>query len=217
MPSICQARCNCCDYASEVFPAQYGAIFVDLPSADSPAPLVAGAAIFDASSRHSFAKQSDPQLVVLAHPIESAILKKTGYSWTTLAIAGRYVLVRRVACLDCGTLFDVKRLKCPSALGCQTGCISGIVLAVVVGLWWRNFWLGVGTACVVGLGCTAVIDAAGWLYTGVVFRARARALDGPWNCPHCGLGRYAGAERRITFPCPQCSAHSMQIRFVGMS
>jgi hypothetical protein len=216
LPTIYQARCDRCTYASDVFPAEYGAVFVDEPLGGSVS-VVAGAVLHGATGDVGIAEQSDPRLVVLAHPIEDHILAETGYTWTDLAIAGRYVRVRRVVCRSCGTLFEVRRLTCPPALGCQIGCVSGLVVGIAAGVWWRSFWLGCGTAYGTVLGCMAVVGAAGWAYTRVRFRERARELEGPRNCPRCGSGRYTGAESRRVFPCPQCSQRSMQVRSVGMS
>ena len=217
MPTIYQARCDGCTYASDLFPSEYGAVLVDEPPVGRSGSVVAGAVLYGAARDAGFAEQSDPLLVVLAHPIEDHILAETGYTWTSLAIAGRYVRVRRVVCRDCGTLFDVRRLTCPPALGCQIGCALGLVVGIAAGVWWRSFWLGFSTAYGTILGCMAVLGAAGWAYTRVRFRERARELDGPRRCPRCGSGRYAGAESRRVFPCPQCSEQSMRVRPVGRS
>jgi hypothetical protein len=192
-------------------------VFVDEPSVGVSGSVVAGAVLHGAAGETDFAERTDPRLVVLAHPIEDHILAETGYTWSGLAVAGRYVRVRRVVCRDCGTLFEVRRLTCPPALGCQVGCVSGLVVGIAAGVWWRSFWLGVGTAYGTVLGCMAVVAGAGWAYTRVRFRKRARELGGPWNCPRCGSGRYTGVESRRVFPCPQCSERSMRARSVGMS
>ncbi|MBN9524343.1 hypothetical protein J0H58_38485 [bacterium] len=222
MPTIYQARCGRCTYASDVFPAEYGAVLVDVPPVGGSGPamagaVVAGAVLHGAAGEARIAEQSDPRLVVLAHPAEEHILAETGFTWTGLAIAGRYVRVRQVVCRDCGTLFEVRRLTCPPALGCQIGCVSGLVAGVAAGVWWRSFWLGFGTAYGTVLGCMAVVGAAGWAYTRVRFRRRAREVGGLRSCPRCGSGRYAGVESRLVFPCPQCSQRSLKVRSVGKS
>ena len=200
-----------------MFPAEYGAVFVDEPPAGGSGSVVAGAVLHGVAAGAGIAEQPDPRLVVLAHPIEDHILAETGYTWTGLARAGRYVRVRRVVCRDCGTPFEVRRLAWPPAVGCQVGCLSGLAVGIGVGLWAQSFWVGLGTAYGAVLGSMAVVGLAGWAYTRVRFRERARAVGGPWCCPRCGSGRYAGAESRRLFPCPQCAERSMRVRSVGMS
>jgi hypothetical protein len=217
LPIIYQARCNRCTYASDVFPSEYGAVFVDKPPVGGYGTVVAGAVLHGAVGEAGIAEQADPRLLVLAHPIEDHILAETGYTWTGLALAGRYVRIRRVVCRDCGTLFEVRQLSCPPALGCQIGCLSGLVVCVVAGVWGRSFWLGFGVASGTVLGCMAVAGTVGWVYTQVRFRDRARELKGSRCCPRCNSDRYIGVESRRVFPCPQCSKRFMRIRAVGMS
>jgi hypothetical protein len=217
LPTIYQARCDRCTYTSDVFSAEYGAVFVDQTPVGGSASVVAGAALHGVAGNAGIAEQSDRRLVVLAHPIENHILAETGYTWSGLAWAGRYVRLRRVVCQDCGTLFEVRRLTFPPALGCQTGCASGLLVGVAVGVWERSFWVGFGTAYGVVLGSMAVVGLTGWAYTRLRFRDRARSLAGPRCCPRCGSGRHAGVESRRVFPCPQCSGRSMHVRPVGRS
>ena len=217
MPTIYQARCDYCTYASEVFPAEYGAVLMDEPPGRGPGSVVSGAVLHGEAGEASIAEQSDPRLVVLAHPCEEHILAETGYTWTGLAVAGRYVRVRQVVCRDCGTLFDVRRLTWPPALGCQIGCVTGLLVGVAAGVGWRSFLLGFSAASGTVLGFAAVIEVAGWAYTRMRFQERAREIDGPRSCPRCGSGLYSGVESRRVFPCPQCSERSMRVQPVGRS
>jgi hypothetical protein len=200
-----------------MFPAEYGAVFVDEPPVGGSGSVVAGAVLHGAAGDAGIAEQSDPRLVVLAHPIEHRILAETGYSWMGLTVAGRYVRIRRVVCRDCGTLFEVRRLTSPPTVGCQIGCVLGLVVGLATGIWRRSFPFGFSAGYGTVLGCTAVASAASWAYTRLRFRERARVLDGPRNCPRCGSGRYAVADGRGVFPCPECSEPSMRVRSVGMS
>jgi hypothetical protein len=153
----------------------------------------------------------------LAHPIEGPILAETGYTWATLAWAGRYVRIREVVCLSCGTLFEVRRLTCPPGLGCQIGCITGLIAGIGVGAWEGSFWRGFGTAYTVVLGCYVAATTAAWLYTRLLFRERTRAIDGSHSCPKCISGKYVGIESRRILPCPKCREVAMRVSSVGMS
>jgi hypothetical protein len=217
VPTIFQARCENCDFASAVFPAEYGAVFVDQPQANNSGTVVAGAVLHGDAKNAEIAEQADPRLIVLAHPIEFEILAESGYTWTTLAWAGRYVRVRRVVCRDCGTLFEIPQLTFPPAVGCEVGCISGLVIGVAVGIWRRSLVVGFGAAYTAVLGCVVLLSVAGIVYTRVRFRRRARELRGSACCPRCRSGRYAGAESRRVFPCPKCSQPAMRVRRVGIS
>ncbi|HEY1186457.1 MAG TPA: hypothetical protein VGE74_02320 [Gemmata sp.] len=220
MPTIYQARCDRCSYASDVFPAEYGAVFVDEPPVGGSGAVVAGAVLHGYAREAVIAEPSDPRLVVLAHPIEDDILAETGYTWTGLAWAGRYVRVHRVVCRDCGTLFEVRWLTCPPALGClgcQLGCATGLLTGIGVGIWQRSFCVGFSTTYGVLLGSMAVVSLVGWIYTRVWFRERVREVAGPRCCPRCESGKYYGAESSRVLPCPRCSEWSMRVHSVGMS
>jgi hypothetical protein len=93
----------------------------------------------------------------------------------------------------------------------------GLTVGLGVGIWERNFCLGAFVAYVLGLASWAVAYAAGWAYTRLRFRERARAVSEPSCCPRCGSRRYAGAESRRLFPCPQCGEQAMRVLPVGRS
>jgi hypothetical protein len=217
LPTIYQAHCDRCPYASDEFPAEYGAVFVDEPSPGGSGLVVAGAVLYETAAGADIAEQPDTRFVVLAHPIEDHILGETGYTWTGLAWAGRYVRVRRVVCRDCGSLFEVRRLTVPPAFGCQVGYFVGLAAGLGIGFWKGSFCAGFGATYGAVLGCWAVASLACWLHTRLRFRERAREVDGPRSCPRCGSGRYAAADSRRVFPCPQCSERSMRVQSVGMS
>jgi ssDNA-binding Zn-finger/Zn-ribbon topoisomerase 1 len=217
MPTIFQASCNHCLFASDIFPAEYGAVFVDKPASERINSVVAGAVMFDDAKEAEVAEQGDPRLVVLAHPVESAILAETGFTWITVAWAGRYVRVRRVVCRSCGTLFEVRRLTCPIALGCMVGSIVGLTVGISYGIWERSFCFGFWAANGMALGFWATAFMAGSSYTRLRFKARAKAIDGPYHCPNCGSRRYVGIETRRSFPCPKCGECAMRVRSVGFS
>lgn len=216
MPTIYQARCDSCSYASDVFPAEYGAVFLDQPPPSASNTVVAGAVLHDSVATR-FAEEEDRRFVVLAHPIEGYILSETGYTWARLAWVGRYVRIRRVVCASCGAFFQMRRLTCPPGLGCQFGCVTGLIGGIAVGVWKRSFWLGFGTAYGLVLGCHLVAATAGWFYTRQRFHCRALEIDGPHCCPQCGSRKYVGIETRRTLPCPKCCEVAMRVRMVGMS
>lgn len=218
MPTIYHAHCDLCQYTSDVFPAEYGAVFVDEPPMTAGSgSVLAGAVLNEQTLNTTFAEQADPRMVVLAHPLEESILAGTGYTWIKLALVGRYFRFRRVICRSCGTLFEVRWLTCPPGLGCQVGCVSGILAGIGYGVWRQSFCAGFWAGYGIVLGCYVLASSVGWLYTRLRFRARARELDGPSSCPTCGSTHHAGVESRRIFPCPRCGEQAMSVRSVGMS
>jgi hypothetical protein len=217
LPTIFQARCSRCPFVSDMFPSEYGAVFVDQPASNGITSVVAGAVLFQHTGEAEVAEQGDPRLVVLAHPIESHILAETGYTWLTLAWAGRFVRVRRVVCKSCGTLFEVRRLTCPPAVGCEVGLVIGLIVGVFYGFREGHFCSGLSAAGGIALGFYLMTSLAGWIYARFRFKARAKIIDGPHNCPKCKSKGYVGVQTRRTFPCPKCGEFAMRVQSVGMS
>lgn len=220
MATLFQARCECCSYSSELFLSEYGAVFVDSPPPDTVNTVIAGVGLYVLTIDAGIAEQGEPQLVVLAHPIEEYILAQIGYTWSKLAWAGRYLGIRRVICRSCGLLFDVRKLTCPLAFGTPIGCVLGIGVGIGIGFWKRSFSLGLSTFFGVYLGWLTVANTAGWLYIRLRFSERARVLDGPHCCPNCGTCRYESVESigsGRTFPCPECGAQALRIISFGVS
>ena len=217
VPTIYQRRCSRCSFASDIFPAEYGAVFVDQPASGGMNSVVAGAALFQDTGEEAIAEQGDPRLVVLAHPIEHHILAETGYTWPTLVWAGRYVRVRRVVCKSCGNLFEVRRLTSPPAIGCMVGLIVGLTVGIFYGVREGSFGSGFSAAGSITLGFYVVTGIVIWLYTRFRFKARAKEIDGPHNCPKCNSSAYVGVETRRTLPCPKCGESAMRVQSVGMS
>ncbi len=216
LPTIFQAQCDHCSFVSDVFPAEYGAIYLDEPQPAGENTLVAGIAFFE-GAKGKVAIQGDRRLVVLAHPIEDAILAETGLTWESLVWAGRYVRIRRVVCKSCGTLFEIHRLACPPGLGCMVGSFVGLPVGVAFGLWERSFCFGFWVAYGIAFGFCCAANLAGWVYIRLRFKGRAKAIDGPPCCPNCHSTGWASVERRRTFPCPQCGQKAMRVRSVGKS
>jgi predicted Zn-ribbon and HTH transcriptional regulator len=218
MPVIFQARCGRCGFHSDIFPAQYGAVWVDEPLAEGASGLLAGAVLDDAARGSRLAEQPDPRLVVLAHPIEDQILKNLGYTWWSAGWSGRYVSVHRVVCRDCGTIFDRRRLAVPGTVGCGPGCVIGLVAGLA-------FWLVDGSACqglMAGYLTALVFTWAAQLLTSMAVsrrhRDRAREIAGPKSCPRCGSRNHVGTERQPQeLPCPACGEREYTVRAVGKS
>ena len=218
MPTIYQGRCESCGFASAIFPAGYGAVFVDEPPAEPSRSLILGAGLIGPTGGAGFAEQEDPRLVVLAHPGEQDILEETGYTWWGLAWSGRYVGVCRVACPSCGLIFDVRKLACPPGLGCLVGSALGLAAGIAAGVWEGSFCFGGTVRWVVARQGHGLASLCAWAYIRLRFRERVRALAGPNYCPGCGANKYVGVEGcRGSFPCPHCGERSMHIQSVGMS
>ena len=133
MPTILQAQCDRCGYASEHFSEHYGAVLVDDLPCDTPQYLVAGAALIQTSVTAQTAKSEDPRLLVLAHPRESDILANAGYTWRTVAAEGRYVAVQSGMCRSCGQRFDYRWLAYAALAGRSSGIGLGLVCGVIGG------------------------------------------------------------------------------------
>lgn len=216
MPTIYQGHCASCGYGSAIFPAGYGAVFVDEPPAEPSSSLILGAVLIGPASGAEFAAQDDPRLVVLAHQGEQDILEETGYTWWGLAWSGRYVEARRVVSPSCGRIFDVRKLACPPGLGCMVGSALGLVAGVAAGIWEGSFCFGGAAGLAVVLVCNGLASLGASAY--LRLRFRARALAGPNRCPGCGADKYVGVEGcRDSFPCPQCGERSMRMQSVGTS
>lgn len=214
MPDIYQAKCDSCSYTSDLFPSEYGAVFLDEPPVHESMPTVAGATLHDDVVEAEIMEQSDPRLVVLAHPIEHSILSDTGYNWVSLALAGRYVRVSCVLCAKCGTPSEVCRLTWPPVVA-YLGCLPSIMLMIAAMIFWQ---LGIWAAYGIALGMIVTLWFAGWAYTRLRFRKRASDIEGCWSCSRCGSSKYARVKRsRNLLPCPQCSEQSLQVHSVGIS
>jgi hypothetical protein len=215
LPIIFQAHCESCAFASEIFPAEYGAVFVDQPVGDGPNLTLAGWVLFGPSTGAEIAEQKDDRLVALAHPGEEYFLSQTGYTWSGLIRTGRYVRVRRVVCRECGTLYETRSLTCPPAFGCMTGLVVGLIVGVSLGVLERSFWYGYWLLFGIAWACNAVATLAAWLYIRVRFAERAKSLEEPAECPKCGSARRSKILTRRVLPCPQCGKCSMRVRSVG--
>lgn len=216
MPTIYQARCERCGYLSDLFPSEYGAVFVDEPTAESSS-LVLGAALHSDVGGATFARQGDPRFVVLAHPLEAHFLAEAGYTWASLTRAGRYVRVRVVGCVGCGAMYEVRRLACPPGFGCLVGCVVGLAVAFWVAIKAENWLAGLIGAWMCAMGIWLSTTLVGEVYTRVRFRKRARELDGPRSCPRCESAERVGANTKRTLPCLACGHPAMHIHPVGMS
>jgi len=218
MPTIYQGRCAACGYASDLFPAESGAVLVDRPVPGLSGTAVAGAALYEDVAGAAFAEPSDPRLVALAHPLEQDILSAAGYTWGSCAWAGRYVRIRRVVCRGCGTLFEVRRLTCPPAFGCLPALLVGAGVGAAAGIQEGNFCPGFFAGYLATLGCWGLVAFGMGLFTRLRFRERARSVAGPGRCPRCGADRYSGVPTgRRRWPCPQCGQRTLTVRAVGIA
>jgi hypothetical protein len=204
-----------------MFPASYGAVWLgntDRPPPLSDNPVVAGAVVDRPAGEPRFLHQDDPRLIVLAHPLERSILRSTGYTLTTCALAGRYVQIHQVICRNCGTLFDVRRLTAPPLLGCPVGLAAGLAAGVLVGIQDESFCLGVTTGYLTAIGVMLLLHFPAALFVRWRYRERARAIEGLGECPQCGSrDRAVVPTCKERLPCPACKQRTQAIRTVGMS
>ncbi|HUQ72657.1 MAG TPA: hypothetical protein VM165_24220 [Planctomycetaceae bacterium] len=217
MPEIFQAQCASCSYESDHFLSGYGAILLDEPTAPQNQGIVAGAVLFGSHSESKLPSTSDPHLLVIAHPLEEDIIAEAGHTQTTLMWMGRYVRVRQVICMSCGTLSEVRSLTCPPGFGCLTGLVIALAMGTCYGVWKQSIGAGFVTFWITAAGVPVITSAFGHFCVRIRFSERAKVIDGPSNCPKCGEKRLAGVESRRVFPCPKCREHAMRIKVVGIS
>lgn len=222
MPTVYEGRCDRCAYSTGIFPAEYGAVFVDKPLMGELGALanslLAGAVLFEDPGEDPLLRQGDPRFVALAHPLEDAILKEAGYTWAGCWLAGRYVRVIPVVCRSCGTFFERCSLSCPGALGCLPGLLLGLIAGVIVGVWERDFCLGLSTAATAAVLLEFLLLAAGGPLIRLCYADRARSIARNRACPNCGGRPCASAQSWSTrLPCPRCSEGIQTIRTAGIS
>ncbi len=204
MASLYKLTCSACNYTSPAQSGHKAAVIVDEPS----------------SSNH--VHPDNDRLVILAHPLESLILKELGISWGSTAFGGRGMHIHCVICRECGTIYEIRRLSAGlAALGCS-GCFTILGLSVGIGILagWQleSIWLGVVAGW---LGLWALETFGDWAIARHVrrrFQDRVREFDRGPGCPRCGSTRFADFRpRREAFPCPKCTQHDLRVRCVGRS
>lgn len=199
MPVIYQGVCSACAYDSGRRSEGYFAVIVDKPCASM------------------WTHSDDPHLVVLAHPAESFILDELGDTLTDVCLSGRMVQVRNVACKNCGTMGEVRRLHAGlSDIGCA-GCLAMMCVAALAGV-----AVGCRSGFLAGW-CTLLFllvaaDVAILRYIRWRYSSQAREFDFGPDCPKCHSKEY------VRFPprwgkllCPICGNRTVKVRMVAKS
>ncbi|MCE9532398.1 MAG: hypothetical protein K8T89_14950 [Planctomycetes bacterium] len=176
--------------------------------------------IVDEPSQSSHADPDDRRIVILEHPLETAILKELGVTEWSAGIGGRMLYIRQVVCRACGTLYKVRRL---SATTGSTGCLVILCLSAGIGAyvgWQRNSfplaflagWLGmIGMLVPTEL---VVSQFVRWSY-----QDRAKEFDRGPDCPNCHSKKYVcfRPPRWGKLRCPKCLQKSVRVNIVGKS
>jgi transcription elongation factor Elf1 len=202
MPLIFEGRCSACEAVTPRTSDGYMAVYVDEPALTHAHPC-------------------DPNLVILAHPGESWILKEIGYSFEAASLGGRLVSVAKVFCQACGQPFEIRRLTAGlGAFGC-VGCFALVVggVAAIVGV--KSLlgnWIGYLVGCAVFVLLMTVAESAVVRFVRSKYPERVARLDTPAICPHCGSPKYSrpGSLRGL-FPCVACGQKAVRFRIVGKS
>ena len=215
IPSVLQARCAACNHESEVFSAGYGAIWLD-EAPSKPASTLAGAVLTASTGDADVATVADGHLVPLAHPAEWDILREHGYTFDTVALAGRHVSVSRMICRRCGTMFERRRLDFGGAAGCMPGLVLGVVAIVLAWYFGAGPWAFLVGMLAVYLTWGAVA-LFGHLHIRLRFHERAQMVATDKDCPKCGSSDAVTVNSRGPFPCPECGEPQLGIDMVGMS
>jgi ssDNA-binding Zn-finger/Zn-ribbon topoisomerase 1 len=217
MPSVYEAQCPRCGCKGRHSTARYGAVFMDEPVEEESLTTKAHAVQSRSNLTALVADPEDCRMLVLAHPLEGRILKEAGYTWDTVKKAGRFVLVDEVVC-ECGKTFRVRKLMGPAFSGGVGSCLvfAGMLMATIdAGLQMESFWFAIGALLVITWSYVVAEQAYGRWYIRCYFRERAKAIDGPSQCPDCGSKDFVSIARSRTFPCPQCGETAM--RFITVA
>jgi hypothetical protein len=211
VPVIYEAKCSKCAYRFGGL-AGYQAVIVDQPD-DS-----------------SLAHPEEPRLVILAHPGESHILARCGFTYQTAARDGRLVAVKNVACSDCGTRYELRRVDANSVqlLG-DAGCagiavaqLAVLTIAAIIG--WQSGWYltgfflaAIGLCAVCGM-LFQVADARASRFVRSRHPDRVREFDRGPGCPRCHSLEYTRLSTRAgKLRCPECQQYTVEIKAVAKS
>jgi hypothetical protein len=194
--------CGRCGYAAPASQACDAAVVVDEPSSSL------------------FAHPEDKRLVVLpSFESQESILKELGLSYRAAALTGRLVLIRKVICRTCGTLYELRKLGVGlAAPGCSgfflmalVAIVGGVTVGLITRAWWAGLLAGLGgLVLLIDITVRALSAYVRWRY-----RERASAFDRQAPCPRCGKWGHVAVVSvfRRVFPCPQCGQRSLRVRF----
>jgi hypothetical protein len=204
MPVIYGATCSACDYGANAHSEGYLAVIVDEPC----------------TSMH--AHSAEPHLVILGHPLESMILEELGFTFTSARLGGRMVYVKNVACKECGTMYEIRRLGAGSASLGGTGCLVmlGLSGAIGVAIGWNSesIFFGFIAGWLALLGFFSLGDAV--ISTLIRWRSkdRVRQFDRGPDCPKCHCTKYVTFRpSRCKLTCPKCGRQTVEVHRVGIS
>ncbi len=205
MPAIYEGSCSACGAVTKRTRGGYEAVLLDEP----------------ASTPH--AHPEDPYLVILAHPHQSEILSKTGYSYVAVIRAGRLVEAREVFCKSCGRMFEIRRLDAGLAWFGLWGGLGAVALMLAFGVGVGRLvggeWAGhVAGACFFVFLLAAADQGTGW-FVRRQYPERANRVATPVGCPDCGCQRVEQlslVRHGLTQParCTKCGERSVQYRTV---
>ena len=164
-----------------------------------------------------FAASADANLVVLAHPLESHILKSTGHTYVSLLREGRFVRVNNVLCAACGHLYGRRRLQAPGGVGCVSTLLLALIVGLVVAYSRANVAAGLAAVMATVLVVSFLVETLAHVYTRVRFRERARVVEATRACPHCSFAAYHKPQTSRSLPCPECRAVGLTVTCVGRS
>lgn len=211
MPAVFQASCASCAYRTAEFVAGYAGILL------GPADSSAASLVSPQVPSYRSTDGEDEQFVILAHPSESSIQARTGYTDWDLLREGRLVRATVLLCDDCGTLQHRHALAAPSAIGCLPALALGIASGVLTGILSRKLVVGAFATLFCPLLLFLVAERATHFFTRLRFRTRTRILSSRPHCTSCGSSRLLHASTAHTFPCPICSRRELRARMIGIS
>ena len=203
MPPIVEGRCSACNAVAARTSDRYMAIFMD-------------------EAARELAHQDDPHLIILAHPGESRILAKLGFTFQTAALSGRLVSVSKVFCKECGQSFEIRHLTTGlGVFGCF-GFVILVALAIPVGVGIAllvDNWIG----CIAGfvtLGLlSAAVDSAVTKFILSRYAERAKRVATSARCPACGSREFGTPVelQREPIPCRACGQREVRFKMIGKS
>lgn len=181
------------------------------------APSGADAIIADAPIELWRSNACNERLVTLTDGAGLDVVTRTGYTFRSAVLAGRYLRIYYVFCLKCGHRYrhQYMGLRFAGAYFWWSWTVSAVAIAVptfmaarhpLAGALWALHAGPIGGGAVIGLA-----DVAARLYYRCAYPARARKFN-LGQCPHCASKRkaYPGIYRG-DLPCPGCGCRAMKL------
>ena len=196
------AHCQNCDYTSSETVGGVPALILDTPSDDPDAD------------------PEDPRLILLDDLQGRATIARSGYTFTSATLTGRYLRIRDFFCVKCGCLYQQRALAPAFA---QLFWHLWVIVALPFVVFFflispdiiRGIVNGLFFGFMAGGASLALLDPLYRMYLRWRYSSCRSAFETKAGCPACGSkskaipGLYQGTIR-----CPKCKMETMRIKAV---